>query len=407
MNSDPALYVAGLKHEHDQVYIENLAYYLRRQGLCLRTIEFENTGQRPELEQCFESGPSAVLGFNSELDHSWIGSQSFVDLARRNNVAVVQWILDHPAARWHEFENSTFANSAFLLNTELAQAYFERYCMPEAVSSVMGGVGPSPRSRVSELCADGFAARSISCLIPLGFMRLGRSPELTMAEIGALAPTLRDAVNSAVASARYDLDTPMETHLERALDLPAAALGDEEFNRCFRLVEESVQAIRRRRIFAVARRHPVLVQSDGLAARHLVGGKAAFAGDVSVCSTLERMKSCRAVLSVSPLPDMIHDRTMNALNAGCVALAEDSEANRAWLRHGETGLLFRYDDDSLDECFDLLCNDSRRSYAIAASGFAIRDIPAFHYGQFCNLMAVVRRQSALMRRAGFAESRRR
>ncbi len=51
--------------------------------------------------------------------------------------------------------------------------------------------------------------------------------------------------------------------------------------------------------------------------------------------TLLRMTQCRSVLSVSPLNDMIHDRTMNAVNAGCVPIVEDNLAHRSILHHGQ------------------------------------------------------------------------
>src|SRR6202023_699006 len=114
----------------------------------------------------------------------------------------------------------------------------------------------------------------------------------------------------------------------------------------------------------------------------VAGGKAAFAQGVSMHATLVRMRQCRAVLSVSPLGDMVHDRTQNALNAGCLVIAEDNIANRAVLEHGKTALLFRYDDDSLQECLETACHDQVRSYAIARSGFAMRDLPPLRFGQF-------------------------
>ena len=228
-------------------------------------------------------------------------------------------------------------------------------------------------------------------------MRLGRTIALTLAEIGALHSELRDAVNLAVRWARHDLDNRPELHLERALAQGGLSLADREFNRCFRLVEESVQAIRRAYIFAVARRYPTLIQSDASAAPFAGGGEADFEVDVSMRCTLERMKLCRAVLSVSPQNDMVHDRTLNALNAGCVAIVEDNQANRAVLEHGRTGLLFRYEDNSLRECLETVCANVERCFEIAQAGFAMRDRPAFRFGQFGNLISITRRQEAVLR----------
>jgi hypothetical protein len=63
--------------------------------------------------------------------------------------------------------------------------------------------------------------------------------------------------------------------------------------------------------------------------------------------------------------DLIHDRTMNGLNAGCVNLIEDNLAHRGVFQHGKNALLFRYEDDSLQECLDIVCNEPERAYSIA------------------------------------------
>ena len=53
-------------------------------------------------------------------------------------------------------------------------------------------------------------------------------------------------------------------------------------------------------------------------------------------------------------------------------------------------LLFRYDDDSLAECLDLVCNRPERAYEIAQAGFALRDDPAVRFGGFENILALAR-----------------
>jgi hypothetical protein len=107
--------------------------------------------------------------------------------------------------------------------------------------------------------------------------------------------------------------------------------------------------------------------------------------------TLARMPSCRSVLSVSPMNDMIHDRTMNALNGGSVAILEDNIAARSVFKHGKNALLFRYDDDSIEECLDIVCNRPELAYEIARAGMALRDHPRLRFGQFHNILDLARR----------------
>jgi hypothetical protein len=102
------------------------------------------------------------------------------------------------------------------------------------------------------------------------------------------------------------------------------------------------------------------------------------------------MKSCRSVLSASFTNDMLHDRTQNALNAGCVAIVEDTPIHRRLFRHGKNALLFRYDDDSLADCLDLVCHRRFRAYRIARAGFALRDHPGIRFGGFDNAVYLMR-----------------
>ncbi len=88
---------------------------------------------------------------------------------------------------------------------------------------------------------------------------------------------------------------------------------------------------------------------------------------------------------------MIHDRTMNGLNAGCANIIEDNLAHRGIFRHGKTALLFRYGDDSLRDCLDIVCNDPQRAYAIAEAGRAMRDDIARRYCSFQSILDLARR----------------
>lgn len=163
---------------------------------------------------------------------------------------------------------------------------------------------------------------------------------------------LARAVDIACEQAYYDLDDPLERHLENAPDDASLDLDN-----AFQIVEDVVQIRRRRRIFEIARAFPVLIQSD---APFASGGKARFETDVSFTTTLARMKSARAVMSASRVNDEIHCRILNGMNAGYVTVIEDSTINRSVLTDGKNALLFNYRDDSLREHLDLVCSNPRR-----------------------------------------------
>src|SRR6266480_5496559 len=105
------MYICHSGHEHDRTYTENLVGYLVNQNVRCTTVEFNLSGFRPELEVCLSNEATAVLGYNSQLDHSWVSSGSFMSAAESRKVLVIQWILDHPSSRWLEFNNSTASNS--------------------------------------------------------------------------------------------------------------------------------------------------------------------------------------------------------------------------------------------------------------------------------------------------------
>jgi hypothetical protein len=92
--------------------------------------------------------------------------------------------------------------------------------------------------------------------------------------------------------------------------------------------------------------------------------------NVDMKTTFSRMKDARAVLNVSHVNDEIHNRTLNGLNAGCANIIEDNAVHRRLFKHCENALFFRYDDDSLRQCLDLVCTDPSRAYEVGegASG---------------------------------------
>ena len=391
--SEPAkVYIYLIDYEHDRTYAENVAQYLESQGVLCRTIPLRADGLRPELQLCLDDHATAVLGFNSDLDHSWLSSGSFLAAAEKNKTVVLQWILDHPSSRWHEFYASNTANSRFLLNSEHERQYFETYCLPGALTATMGGVGPNRRSRVTRLTREAFMQRRIACMIPLSLHRV-RSMAQNDEAMSALEAPLSDVARAAVARARFDLIRPLQSHISAALTEHHKSVSAKTFNSICQVVEHSIQTIRRLKIFSIARKFPILIQSDPSAAPYFNGSVASLETDVGMQFTLARIPMCRSVLSVSPVNDLIHDRTMNALNGGCVAILEDNLAGKSIFKHGKNALLFRYDDDSLEECLDIVCNQPDRAYDIARAGMRLREDPRLRFGQFHNILDLARRRA--------------
>jgi hypothetical protein len=386
----PIIYLCYSDTDHDRTYTENLLGYVEAAGIKCCTVRLCNSGERPELEACLHENTTAVIGYNSQLDHSRLPDGSFLEAAAARGIPIIQWILDHPSTRWREFSNSTSRNSRFLFNSRYSEQYFQQYCLPGALTATMGGVGPNWRSRVGELSWESFQLRPINCLIPINLTRLSGGPEEVQKQIAALDSVLARAVIEAAERARFDLNEPLETHLHDALGDHGRTASNEVFNECFNLVDAAVQAHRRLRILEIARDYPVFIQTDESALNYIQGGKAQWATGVSMPVTAARMTSCRAVLSVSALNDMIHDRTMNALNAGCVAIVEDSLAHRTAFEDMNDALFFRYDDDSLSRCFSVVCDQALQSYQIAKTGFGLRSNPRLNFGEFENVLRLAR-----------------
>ena len=391
---EPAkVYIYLIDYEHDRIYAENVIQYLESQGVLCRSIPLRADGLRPELQLCLDDRATAVLGFNSDLDHSWLLSGSFLAAAEKNKTVVLQWILDHPSSRWHEFYASNAANSRFLLNSEHERQYFETYCLPGALTATMGGVGPNRRSRVAGLTWESFKQRRFACMVPLSLHRV-RSMAQNDEAMSALEAPLANVAREASAHAKFDLIGPLQRHIATALAVRNKNVSTQTFNSICQIVEQSVQAARRLKIFSIARKFPILIQSDRSAAPYFNGSVASLETDVGMQFTLARMPMCRSVLSVSPVNDLIHDRTMNALNGGCVAILEDNLASNSIFKHGKNALLFRYDDDSLEECLDIVCNRPDHAFRIARAGMRLREDPRLRFGQFHNILDLARQRPA-------------
>ena len=382
-------YVCHARHEHDRIYTENVCEYLAAAGVTCKVMEFEAPGNRPELRQCLDAGAMAVLGINAQLDHCWLERKNFLLAAARRRVPVIHWIDDHPSARWPEFTHATAGKSRFLLVSETCELYFRRYALADARTAFTAGVGPNRRSRVAALSRESFLARGIACLIALNLRRLGGTLEDARERQRALEPGVARAVAEAIERARLDLANPLEPHLADALARHGRQLAHREFHSCFQIVEETTQIWRRRRIFEIAAKFPVRIQTDFAPQPAAPGTRATFIDDAetnSMPATIERMKSCRSILNVGLTNDFLHDRIANGLNAGCAVIVERTPANERLFADGKNALLFRYDDDSLAECLDLVCNRPDRAFEIAQAGLALRDHPAVRFGGFDNIL---------------------
>ncbi len=392
-------YIARIEHPYEVIAAENLRDYFGRIGVPTREIVMNLDGaDRSELAQGLNGDAIAMLGFNWHLDHSWMGNGHFLDAARAAGVPVIQWIIDHPSSRWPDFKHSNAVNSCFLFQSSYAEAYFRRFIMPHCRSaSVVGNTGAARYSRCDDLTRDKFLARDILCLLPLNLRRIGGTIEDAERHLAALPRRLRNAVTGAVERAQNDLVHPIEAHFFDN-DPPRSVLWSARvFHQCIRLIEDIVQIRRRIAMFAVAREFPVLIRSDAAGAHHMrEPGAARFEQGVGMRETLARMQRARAVVSLSAVNDEVHDRTLNALNAGAVPIIEDNAVNRRFFTHGKNALLFRYDDDSLRECFDLICSHPDRVYEIAEAGIALRDDPRLRSG-FEELMRLAEAPSLLFR----------
>src|SRR4051794_19958765 len=212
---DPRVfYICHADHPHDRVFAENVSEYLDSIGIKSKSIAFGVSGQRPELRESLQPNVMGVLGYNSQLDHSWLESKNFLNAAVENGIPVIQWTLDHPSSRLRSFNHSTASNSRFLFSSANAEVYFRRYGIPDALTGSVACVGPSRHSRVDALSFESFVKRPITCLIAMNLRRIGGTIEDARARIAALESPLAQAVEMAAAHALPDVIQPLETHFE-------------------------------------------------------------------------------------------------------------------------------------------------------------------------------------------------
>lgn len=91
-------------HENDTCYTENIFEFLSKNGVDHDSRVLSEPFSLQELA-AYRDGchSTSLLGFNSQIDHSWIGDAPLTLAAGRHGIPVLQWILDHPSSRWPEF----------------------------------------------------------------------------------------------------------------------------------------------------------------------------------------------------------------------------------------------------------------------------------------------------------------
>ena len=391
-NEGRQFYIVHFSYHHDRLYAENLGEFFTELGIRTTTVLLDDpaSGQRPQLAECLSEDALGVIGFNSQLDHSYLGNSPFLTLAEKQRVPVIQWILDHPSSRLPEFGNSSAENSRFLFSSSSAEEYFKRFGVQNALTATVACIGPSRYSRVKNL-----TFRDLKSTLHRyrcdNLVRIGGTIDDAWTRVRGLKSSLRRVVEQTIEGSYLDIIEPLEVHFERALASSELTIADTLRHSCMQMIEEIVQIKRRQEIFKVAREFPLLIQSDSASRPLQAGAKATFKENQDVAVTWARLKLARSHVSISNMHDMVHDRTLNGLNAGCLNIIEDSYANRRVFEHGRDALFFRYSDDSLRECLEIVCNDVERSYEIAAAGFARRDDAPFKFGNFQNIIDLARR----------------
>ena len=234
-------YVCYGPHPNDPIYAENLLEFFREAGIAAEAIRLQPKNPQRELLRCLNDSTLGIIGLNVQLDHSWIDSDNFLDLASAAEVPVLHWILDHTSSRWRQFTKATAQNSRFVFLSPSSEQYFRRYALPGSLTACTVNTGPSHRSRVQRFTRDEFLSRDIPCLIPINLQRISGSFEDAMLRRQALDRRLARAVDIASEQAYYDLDDPLESHLENALADAGLALNNSLFNDAFQIVEDVVQ----------------------------------------------------------------------------------------------------------------------------------------------------------------------
>jgi hypothetical protein len=163
----PKIVMCHSGHENDVGYTENISEFLAAAHVDHDCRILSTPFTLPELLSHQEHFQTSLLGFNSQIDHSWVEDQPLVHVAARHGIPVMQWILDHPSSRWPEFNYSNPTTSRFLFHSAYSRNYFEKFCCGGALTATTGSVGPSWRSRSTEEGSEAFSRRPIVCLIPL------------------------------------------------------------------------------------------------------------------------------------------------------------------------------------------------------------------------------------------------
>src|SRR5690349_3878507 len=128
-------YVCYGPHPNDPIYAENLLEFFREAGIAAEAIRLRPKNPQRELLRCLNESTLGIIGLNVQLDHSWIDSDNFLDLAYAAEVPVLHWILDHTSSRWRQFTKATAQNSRFVFLSPSSEQYFRRYALPGSLTT--------------------------------------------------------------------------------------------------------------------------------------------------------------------------------------------------------------------------------------------------------------------------------
>ena len=126
-------YVCYGPHPNDTIYAENLLEFFHEAGTAAEAIRLQPQNPQRELLRCLNNSTLGVIGLNVQLDHSWIDSDNFLNLAAAAEVPVIHWILDHTSSRWRQFTKATAQNSRFYFCLHFQSSIFADTPCPAAL----------------------------------------------------------------------------------------------------------------------------------------------------------------------------------------------------------------------------------------------------------------------------------
>src|SRR5262249_39846357 len=123
-------------------------------------------------------------------------------------------------------------------------------------------LGPEQALAQPAVSQASFCNRPIKCMAPLNLRRIGGTIDEAFDRLRSLDGRLAEVGYAACERTLLDLDSPIEVHLVEMLARAGLDVSAGLFHSCIQLIEDIVQVSRRAWVFGIARKFPVLVQSD-------------------------------------------------------------------------------------------------------------------------------------------------